>query len=178
MSLAGQIKNAILDSYRGFQGITYGEVLSYDADTHTCDVQLLKFTRSEGDTGIDLIDYPKALDIPIALPGGSDTSIKTKFTKGDIVAIAFSASKIDTTGKKTGDLNSFMSKANAVIVGSLGSTASSPAIDITDTEIVFTVGTTKFTIDASGATVSVAGITVNLFTHLHGGPGTPPTPNT
>jgi len=181
MSFSTQIRNASLDIIRGFQGITYGEVLAYDEGAYTVDVEYKKFTRSSGDSGIELLNFPKALGIPIMLLGGDAASIKPDFKKGDIVVVALSASEIDTSGKATSDLSSFMSKSNAVVIGSLGSTADNPAIRITETEIVFTIGTTTFTIDASGATVEVGGITTNLATHIHPtgvGPSGPPTPNT
>ena len=177
MSLATTIKNAILDGLIKFQGITYAKVITYNESDYSCDVQPLKFHPSKGENGVEHIDYAKINNVPIVLMG----SVKSPMVKDDIVIIANSVSTINTTSRKSSDLDGILAKDNCVIVGIVGS-SSTPAIEITEDKIVFTSGTTTFTIDATGATVEVGGITVNLFTHMHPtaalGAPSPPTPGT
>lgn len=182
MSMATVLQNIVTKNLIKYQGLTYGEVLAYDQDTYTVDVQLLKFSQSNQGGTIVNIDYPKIYDIPCLLQGGSAASIKADYAVGDIVIIGHSVSEIDTDGVESSDRSALFNKANAVCLGAVGEAGSSPAILVTESEIIFTVGTTTFTIDASGATVETPAGTVNLATHLHTGnlaaPTSPPTPGT
>lgn len=167
MSLANVLRNVALDVLIKYQGLTYAEVVSYDQDAYTIDAQILKFSKVRQNDTVENVNYPKVYDVPCLLQGGSKAAIKTDYFKNDIVILAHSVSEIDVDGIRSSDKQSILNKANCVCIGAVGSAGNSPAIQISDTEIVFTVGATTFTVNASGATVSVGGVSVNLLTHTH-----------
>jgi hypothetical protein len=192
MSLAQQVENTMLKGFLEFQGLAIAKVVKYNADKLTADIQFLKYTENVTSSSKDILDYPKAYNVPCATLSGNGYVIRAGYKKDDIVFVALAVSEISNAGQKTSDRSKFFSKDNAVIIGGMLTTgiptdgkvyigSEDSNIQLTDSEIKFTVGTTQFTIDATGATVTVGGVTVNLFTHIHGsavGPTSPPTPGT
>ncbi len=188
MSFATELRKLSLMTLLEFQCVTYAEIISFNEDTYTADIKILKQRL----IGANLMLHPQAYNIPIVIQSGGGYSIRGTYAKGDIVAVAYAVSEIDTKGEVTNDNSKFLSRDNAVILGGLVSESPSTDgklyigselsnIQLKDTEIKLTVGITTFTINAAGATVSVGGITVNLFTHKHGtgvGPSSNPIPGT
>lgn len=189
MSFAQQIDNAVALNFLKYQGLTTAKVLRYNKAKQTADIEFLKYREKTTSTEKQLIDYPRAYNIPCATLSGNGYTIRAGYKKDDIVFVALAISEISKAGQSTSDRAKFFSKDNAVIIGGwqtsggpqagdiyVGSSAAN--MQITETEIKFTVGAVTFKINSTGATVSVGGATVNLFTHLHSGPAQPPTPNT
>lgn len=191
MSLSITLMNLVKDMLIKFQGLTYAEIIKFYPD-YTADIKFLKFRKIKTETGVENLNYPKAYNVPVLSLGGNGFTINPSYTKGDIVAVVFSASRIEQTNKRTSDKDSLLSRDNCVVLGGLLTDrtksdiplvigSENVNIEMSKTKILFTVGTTSFKIDASGATVTVGGVSVNLLTHLHGtgvGPTTPPTPGT
>jgi hypothetical protein len=171
MSLATQINNAVLKQFQNFQGVVQAEIAAYYSDS-TADIDFLKTAETfDADGAKKILNYPKAYKVPCMGIGGVG---KAPYKKGDIVFVAFAVSELSKSGKRTSDLSAFFNKGNCVVLGKFLNSA-------TDTEISWTIGTTTLALKADGLYLTVGGVTINLFTHLHGtpvGPTTPPTPGT
>lgn len=191
MSFATQMRNTVLQQFANFQGLTLAKVAAYYPDTFTADIDFLKTSETfDKDGNLQILDYPKAFKIPCLALGGADGTFRPSYKRDDVVFVAFAVSEISKTKEKTSDLSRFFDKSNCVVLGGL-LTSGSPAsakqfigtatnnIQVREDKILFTFGTTTLAITAAGAILTVAGVSINLFTHLHGtavGPTSPPTP--
>lgn len=115
--ITNAIRNFTLKQLANFQGMTYGKIIAHDRAANTADVELLKFTKSPGENEVENVDFPKAYGIPVSLVGGNGNYVSFDFSPGEVVAIAFSASKVSKDGVKSSDLDSFLSKDNAIVLG-------------------------------------------------------------
>jgi hypothetical protein len=191
VSFATQVNNAVLRQFQNFQGLTLAKVAAYYPDTATADIDFLKTTETFNAAGAkQVLDYPKAYKIPCMAFGGANGIIRASYKKGDVVFVAFAVSEISKSADKTSDLSAFLSKGNCVVLAGLLTSAVGALvkigseennIQVKEDEILLTVGLTTLSLKADGAHLTVAGVPINLFTHLHGsavGPTSPPTPGT
>lgn len=189
MSFATQIRNVVLQQFANFQGLTLAKVAAYYPDTCTADIDFLKTASTfDKDGGLKILDYPKAFKIPCLALGGASGVARFPYKRDDVVFVAFSVSEISKTKEKTADTDRFFDKSNCVILGGLLTSATpnflfigtdDNNIQIKEDQILLTVGITTLALKADGAHLTVSGVPINLFTHLHGtpvGPTTPPTP--
>lgn len=153
------VRNMVKKELEGLHTACPGVIVSFDSGKGVATVQpKMKFKKPNGET----VDYPQIHGVPVAMSGGSGSSIAFPIKPGDGCLIVFAEQSLDywMYGQET-DTDLPFDLSNAVAIPGLSASPSSDMQEASDSNsVIVRMGGTTMKLSDSGIELSASNVKI------------------